>query len=1118
MAELLLCNKILENVRSLAVSVAPEGREQVQCLEVAISTSKAVLEGAALEGAESGAATALQLILHELDDQLEKIMVFHKQADTGNEVMNKACLLFSLPNEFAPGAKMVRLAKKFSQDLENTASECEIMRKRTPSNKIASGGMIRREETRSYMHKQDVIGLEEDRKVLVDMLLDSKDKVDVIAMVGIAGVGKTTLAKLVYNDRRVTIQFELRGWACVSDKLNFEDTMRRIILSVYRQVDPRIGIDQLRSHLLNAFRGKIFLLVLDDLCEGCLDKWWLDLRGMLSEGARGSKILVTTQSGRVAQIVGNTRPYELRGLSPGDSWSLFEKLAFGDINCNELSADLKACLAYCALLPTDYDLNKHDLISLWMAQGFIQPRQQNQSLENAGEENFLKLLRRGFFQDVKKGELGEVLTFRKRNMCDLAACQMIFGSTVSTVLEADTNVFQSRIRHVSFYYERDPMWKIPSSLFKVQKLRTFLWMKAPADSHANSTEYMCNKLISSFRCLRVLDLHDFGIEELPSSINELSHLRYLDLSNNDLVKLPESITRLYYLQTLKLNFCEKLRRLPKGIGRLINLRRLEIDECGSLIGIPLGLGKLKHIQTLSRFIVGKAGSSPECNGGLRVLNGLNDLTGRLTLDLHMEWATVLREAEQADLRSKSRLSELRIDWGIKRSCQIIPSQYRELLEGIQPPQNLKLLCIKGYRGDGFPRWASTSQLAFALPNLVVLSIEGGYEGKHLQSFHQLPSFHQLSCLKRLTLRFMDDVQYMECNKVPASEPFFPSLEELTIHSLTNLKGWWEVEAELEQQPFPSFSRLLKLKIWNCPQVMHMPFFPHIEDLDLLNVSQKLLQDARASSSAADATSSMTSCSLSCSSSITIGFQILPHLRRLQIKGCSNLKSLPALAVSKEPNGLSSLKYLVVDKCDQLRSLTEGLQHFSSLEELEIAGCKELDFSLASPVDGMPWKSLSCLRYLTFHDIPKMEKLPDGLKHVSTLRYLCVSSCNNLASLPDWMSCLTSLVHFRIECCPLLKTLPEALRDLHSLVKVEITECPTLVERCREHSGEEWDKIKHARVLLHRSWRYGLLSDAGQLQQKLQNQRTITGGTCSSRRCDCLAKTCNCSCHRCCHCQ
>ncbi|XP_021727474.1 putative disease resistance protein At1g50180 [Chenopodium quinoa] len=215
---------------------------------------------------------------------------------------------------------------------------------------------------------------------------------------------------------------------------------------------------------------------------------------------------------------------------------------------------------------------------------------------------------------------------------------------------------------------------------------------------------------------------------------------------------------------------------------------------------------------------------------------------------------------------------------------------------------------------------------------------------------------------------------------------------------------------------------------------------------------------------------------------------LIHLRYLRVRS-TNIRELPK-SIGKLRK-LLTLDYWdtsahnneviipnVLSKLERLRHLfLPGDSTSNTLEDLKLDTLKEL-------------QTLKCLRHLTLREIPKMESLPEGLKHVQSLRSLWISACPALKELPEWIDALTALQHIRIESCRHLTRLPEGLQKVTSLMKVEITECPELMERCREYTGEDWYKIKHAQVLLHKSWRYGLMSEL-ETSKNRSNVRTLT---------------------------
>jgi hypothetical protein len=154
-----------------------------------------------------------------------------------------------------------------------------------------------------------------------------KENVSILPIVGFGGLGKTTLAQLIFNNKEIEKHFELKMWVCVSNNFDVKIIVEKILESATNQKTKKLEMNTLVKELRKNIDEKKFLLVLDDVWNENINEW-LKLKELLMGGARGSRILVTTRSEKVAKITHTTKPHLLRGLDEHTSWSLFKQTAF----------------------------------------------------------------------------------------------------------------------------------------------------------------------------------------------------------------------------------------------------------------------------------------------------------------------------------------------------------------------------------------------------------------------------------------------------------------------------------------------------------------------------------------------------------------------------------------------------------------------------------------------------------------------------------------------------------------------------------------------------------------------------------------------------------------------
>ncbi|KAK8588765.1 hypothetical protein V6N12_023180 [Hibiscus sabdariffa] len=275
--------------------------------------------------------------LYDAEDLLDDVDIEAKRKDlmSGNKLMKEVHVFFSSSNQFVYGPKMGREIKAIKSrfaSIQNLAKELNLKQCGHPVHVKTPFMPQRREETHSFVHEGEIIGREDDKAALLELLLDrefqSEENVIILPIVGFGGLGKTALAQFVFNHERVKGHFKPMMWVTVSNVFDLKTIVANIIESAIKKpLEKNLEMDQLQKKLREEVDGKKYLLVLDDIWNENGERWY-SLEKLLMGGARGSRIIVTTRSHTVAKITSGCEPHFLKGLSDDDAWSLFKKTTF----------------------------------------------------------------------------------------------------------------------------------------------------------------------------------------------------------------------------------------------------------------------------------------------------------------------------------------------------------------------------------------------------------------------------------------------------------------------------------------------------------------------------------------------------------------------------------------------------------------------------------------------------------------------------------------------------------------------------------------------------------------------------------------------------------------------
>nr|CDM87048.1 unnamed protein product [Triticum aestivum] len=571
-----------------------------------------------------------------------------------------------------------------------------------------------------YKDQKELVGIKEPRNELIKWLSDkegggdvSKKQLKIVSIVGFGGLGKTTLAKAVYD--KLQSQFYPMVFVPVGRNPNVKKVFEAILHELgYGFNALNLNEMQLINKIRELLQNKRYFIVIDDIWDSSA---WDIIKCALTNDNCGSGVLTTTRIRSVADdccIHSRGYVYMMKPLNNQDSRKLFVSRIFGnhddlkdmeqilDLSYMHLPHHLKTCLLDIGKYREDQEIEKDYLLRQWIAQEFVSTTSVRDA-EDVAEDYFYKLINMSMIQPWKIDYNDEVLSCKVHDiMLDLIRSK-VAEENFSLIIDGPEVVIREhkRVRRVSIYYNGEDDGEILEAISgPLSHVRSILLFRGP--------------LVPSFLVLkyvRVLHLEDERCERLDlTGICGLFLLRYLKIFCCRIhLILPSKIGELRQLETVEVEGQYKPTSLPSDI---VTLPRLSHLSYSNGLVLPDGIGKLKSLRTLR--------GAAFLESSVDNIKGLGELTNLRELEMFSELRFYNEEDE---LEWKMHIDALRSSIGklsntlrslyIGERCPIVP-----LVHGwsstLTPPRRLRKLDLTGCEFQGIPEWIAQLHELYSL--------------------------------------------------------------------------------------------------------------------------------------------------------------------------------------------------------------------------------------------------------------------------------------------------------------------------------------------------------------------------------------------------------------------
>nr|UBY07326.1 NBS-LRR disease resistance protein [Dasypyrum villosum] len=739
----------------------------------------------------------LKRAMYEATDILDLCQI--KAMERGSSTLSAGCfnpLLFCMRNPLQAheiGTRIKALNQRLDIIKERSAAfnfiHLESYEDRSSKVHTSGQGNPSR-ETSGELDRWGLVGeqIEEDTRRLVGDILQPREEADnnivVIAIIGVGGIGKTTLAQKVFNDEAIQCEFSKKIWLSVNQNFSEIEMLKRAIIEAGGDAHPTGNAKAtLHRALKDVLIGHKTLFVMDDVWDhGAWDR--VLKMPFVNSAASGSRVLLTTRDKGVARGMTATWPYHhIDTLGPEDAWSLLKKQVITIVdedhintlediglkliqkcgglplaikvmggllrNCGDLRRDWEQVLddSKWSITKMPQELNyavylSYEYMPPDLKQCFLYYSFLPKSIEYSPDKVVAMWLSEGFIH----GNCSDLEELGRNYYKELISRNLIEPETpyvtpwICSMHDVVRSFAQYMAKDEAFITDsrdNDIPTKLSSQKFLRLSIETDGLETGELDWKSIKGQQSVRTLISTiqikvtpgdsfltFSSLRTLHIESENMVSLVESLHQLKHLRYLKLVDSHISILPGNIGKMKLLQFLDLVGCKKLANLPNSILRLGQLRSLELPRVST---IPRGFRGLTNMRRLDEFRAHMDG------GDWCSLDELGYLYQLRHLTIHeLENVYAPSFAANARLGEKMHLVELLLGCtsrlghdGFVNEKENTPEEEQrrieKVFEELYPPPCVEYLVISGYFGQQFPSWIMSMPMT-PLKNLQFLLI------------------------------------------------------------------------------------------------------------------------------------------------------------------------------------------------------------------------------------------------------------------------------------------------------------------------------------------------------------------------------------------------------------